>query len=112
MEINYLTNGQPNGFLRETGLSFYLPETMEQLKWKRRGHWSYYPAGEFAGNEGETSLYNPNQVAYGERPKQPWQMDTHNYFYWADAGANWRSSAYPNGKGHEGEHLLLYVERR
>ena len=40
MEINYLTNGQPNGFLRETGLSFYLPETMEQLKWKRRGHWS------------------------------------------------------------------------
>lgn len=88
MEINYLTNGQPNGFLRETGLSFYLPETMEQLKWKRRGHWSYYPAGEFAGNEGETSLYNPNQVAYGERPQQPWQMDTHNYYYWADAGAN------------------------
>ncbi len=88
MEINYLTNGQPNGFLRETGLSFYLPETMEQLKWKRRGHWSYYPAGEFAGNEGETSLYNPNQAAYGERPKQPWQMDTHNYYYWADAGAN------------------------
>lgn len=88
MEINYLTNGQPNGFLRETGLSFYLPETMEQLKWKRRGHWSYYPAGEFAGNEGETSLYNLNQVAYGERPQQPWQMDTHNYYYWADAGAN------------------------
>ena len=22
------------------------------------------------------------------RPKQPWQMDTHNYYYWADAGAN------------------------
>ncbi|WP_288734195.1 glycoside hydrolase family 2 TIM barrel-domain containing protein [uncultured Parabacteroides sp.] len=88
MEINYLTNGQPNGFLRETGLSFYLPETMEQLKWKRRGYWSYYPAGEFAGNEGETSLYNPNQVAYGERPQQLWQMDTHNYYYWADAGAN------------------------
>lgn len=88
MEINYLTEGQPNGYLRETGLSFYLPESLDRLKWKRRGYWSYYPSDAFAGNEGETSLYNPTKVAYGARPDQPWQNDTHNYYYWADAGAN------------------------
>lgn len=88
MEINYQVEGQPNGFLRETGLSFYLPESFDQLVWKRNGIWSYYPAGAFAGNEGTTPLYNPNCVGYGARPDQPWQSDTHNYYYWADAGAN------------------------
>lgn len=88
MTLSYVVDGQPNGFLRETGLSFYLPESLDQLNWKRKGYWSYYPVGSFAGNEGTTSLYNPNHVAYGARPDQPWQADTHNYYYWADAGAN------------------------
>lgn len=108
MEINYLTDGQPNGFLRETGLSFYLPETLDQLSWKRRGQWSYYPAGEFAGNEGSTSLYNPNSVAYGARPAQPWADDTHNYYYWADAGANCARPLTQKAKGMK-ENIYFYT---
>lgn len=108
MEINYLTNGQPNGFLRETGLSFHLPEMMDRLKWKRRGHWSYYPSGAFAGNEGETSLYNPNKVPYGARPEQPWQCDTHNYYYWADAGANCDRPLTQMAKGMK-ENIYFYT---
>lgn len=108
MEINYLTNGQPNGFLRETGLSFYLPETIDRLKWKRRGHWSYYPSGAFAGNEGETSLYNPNKVPYGARPEQPWHSDTHNYYYWADAGANCARPLTQMAKGMK-ENIYFYT---
>lgn len=108
MQIDYLTDGQPNGFLRETGLSFYLPETLDRLTWKRRGHWSYYPAGEFAGNEGSTSLYNPNKVAYGARPDQPWYDDTHNYYYWADAGANCDRPLTQKAKGMK-ENIYFYT---
>ena len=88
MNVSYVVAGQPNGYLRETGLSFYLPERLDYLQWERKGMWSYYPEGAFAGNTGETSLYNPKQVRYGENPAQPWSSDTHNYYYWADAGAN------------------------
>lgn len=108
MEMNYLTDGQPNGFLRETGLSFYMPETLDRLSWKRKGHWSYYPAGEFAGNEGSTSLYNPNKVAYGARPDQPWADDTHNYYYWADVGANCDRPLTQKAKGMK-ENIYFYT---
>ena len=88
MNVCFVVAGQPNGYLRETGLSFYLPERLDYLQWERKGMWSCYPEGAFAGNTGETSLYNPKQVRYGENPAQPWSADTHNYYYWADAGAN------------------------
>lgn len=88
MNVSYVVAGQPNGYLRETGLSFYLPERLYYLQWERKGMWSCYPEGAFAGNTGETSLYNPKQVRYGENPAQPWLADTHNYYYWADAGTN------------------------
>lgn len=88
IEMNYVTSGEPNGYLRETGVKFYLPETLNYLKWKRNGYWSYYPDGEFAGNEGEAAFYDSRQSAYGQHPVQPWGDDTRNYFYWADAGAN------------------------
>ena len=85
MNVSYVVAGQPNGYLRETGLSFYLPERLDYLQWERKGMWSYYPEGAFAGNTGETSLYNPKQVRYGENPAQPWSSDTHNYYYWAQS---------------------------
>ena len=88
MNVSYVVAGQPNGYLRETGLSFYLPERLDYLQWERKGMWSCYPEGAFAGNAGETSLYDPKQGRYGENPAQPWSVDTHNYYYWADAGAN------------------------
>lgn len=71
MNVSYVVAGQPNGYLRETGLSFYLPERLDYLQWERKGMWSCYPEGAFAGNTGETSLYNPKQVRYGENPAQP-----------------------------------------
>lgn len=86
--VSYRTSGVPNGFLRETGLSFHLSDALQHLDWKRKGYWNYYPEGELGGNEGSFSLYQSQQAAYGERPTQPWPMDTHNYYYWADAGAN------------------------
>lgn len=108
LSIDYLTTGVPNGFLRETGLSFYLSEAVQQLDWKRKGYWNYYPKGEFAGNEGNTLLYNEYRPAYGERPAQPWQADTHNYFYWADAGANCKQPLTQMAKGMK-ENIYYYT---
>lgn len=107
LEVDYLIAGAPNGFLRETGLAFYLPGIVQQLDWKRKGYWNYYPAGDFAGNEGRTPLYNEHQSKYGERPTQPWQADTHNYFYWADAGANCQKPLTQMAKGMK-ENIFYY----
>lgn len=108
LDINYLTTGVPNGFLREMGLRFYLSDAAQQLDWKRKGYWNYYPEGDFAGNEGHTLLYNDYRPAYGERPAQPWQTDTHNYYYWADAGANCKHPLTQMGKGMK-ENIYYYA---
>lgn len=87
MDITFQTNGQPDGWLRESGVKFYMSQNVSQLSWKRKGHWSYYPEQSFAGNTGSTSLYNANKVPYGAKPNQAWELDTHNYYYFADKGA-------------------------
>ena len=70
-------------------------------------NWNYYPEGEFAGNEGRTSLYQSRQAAYGEQPVQAWQADTHNYYYWADAGANCKQPLTQMAKGMK-ENIYYY----
>ena len=85
--FDYITYGEPNGYVRESGLKFYLAGVIENLQWKRKGYWGYYLAGDFAGSEGEAPFYSNQQAKYREEPTQTWQLDTHNYFYWADAGA-------------------------
>lgn len=107
LSIDYQTDGLPNGFLRETGLSFYLPGTIRQLDWKRKGYWNYYPEGAFAGNEGTTPLFQSQQAGYGKKPVQPWQADTHNYYYWADAGANCKLPLTQMAKGMK-ENIYYY----
>ena len=87
ISISYMATGIPNGYLRETGLVFDLPEGFDRLSWQRDGYWDCYPADALAGNEGNVPLYAREEPAYGERPSTPWALDTRNYYYWADAGA-------------------------
>lgn len=107
LSINYQAQGLPNGYLRETGLSFYLSDAIRQLDWKRKGYWNYYPEGAFAGNEGAALLFQSRQAAYGQKPVQPWQADTHNYYYWADAGANCKLPLTQMAKGMK-ENIYYY----
>ena len=87
MNLYYQTEGEPNGWLRESGVKFYLPEAISCIDWEREAYWSYYPENSFAGNRGSAPLYNPREVPYGADPAQPWIMDTRNYYYFADKGA-------------------------
>ncbi|GHT72029.1 hypothetical protein AGMMS50239_41360 [Bacteroidia bacterium] len=108
MQVNYYTVGEPNGYLREAGLKFYLPETIRHLKWQRKGYWSYYPENSFSGNEGEAALYESRQSAYGEQPVQPWHLDTRNYYYLGDAGANCIQPLTQQAKGMK-ENIYQYT---
>ena len=88
ISIGYTANGLPNGYVRELGLCFDLPQNYSWLKWQRRGYWDSYPEHSMSGNIGDAHIYDSHQSAYGEKPTQPWAYDTHNYYYWSDAGAN------------------------
>jgi beta-galactosidase/beta-glucuronidase/inosine-uridine nucleoside N-ribohydrolase len=99
LNFDYSVSGEPNGYVHETGLQFYLPQSLDYLQWKRNGYWSYYPENAFGGNEGNTSFYSKKQAAYGAQPVQEWAYDTHDYFYWADAGANSKEPLTQIAKG-------------
>lgn len=108
IDFNYNTTGEPNGYLRETGLKFYMADNFTSLKWKRNAYWNYYPENEFAGNTGETNLYNSKQAKFGERPTQDWHQDTHNYFYWGDKGARSNNPLTQKAKGMK-ENVYYYT---
>ena len=106
LSFNYVTGSEPNGYLREAGLRFHLSDAFDHLQWKRKGYWNYYPADEFAGNEGEAPFYSAQQAAYGKKPEQAWRLDTHNYFYWGDVGAG---SSRPLTQAAKGMKENVYV---
>ncbi|GHU61154.1 beta-galactosidase [Bacteroidia bacterium] len=109
IQTNYMITGAPDGYsVREMGLKFILPESIENLEWKRKGYWSYYPENSFAGNEGTATLYGSKQAAYGQPPVQDWALDTHNYFYWGDVGANCKKPLTQMAKGMK-ENIYRYT---
>lgn len=107
INISYQVKEEPNGWLREAGLKFHLADNYKELQWIRNGYWSYYPADNFASNNGKAPLYNTKQVKYGENPSQPWAMDTHNYYYFADKGTICKTPLTNKAKGMK-EHIYLY----
>lgn len=107
ISFSYNVDGIPNGYIREEGLRFDLASSFKSLKWRRNGYWNCYPEESFAGNEGETSLYESDQVAYGQTPVQPWQNDTKDYYYWSDSGANTDSPLTTKAKGMK-ENIYYY----
>lgn len=108
LSVDYWTKGTPNGYLREAGLAFHLPQSVNKLTWKRKGYWNYYPEGSFAGNNGACELYVSVPMKYGEYPDQPWQTDTHNFYYWADKGANCKKPLTQMAKGMK-ENIYYYT---
>lgn len=108
MTLQYRTEGEYNGWLREAGLRFQLADNFTDLSWKRDGYWSFYPEGNFAGNEGHAPLYNSRKVKYGENPAQEWNMDTYNYYYFSDRGAICNKPLTNKAKGMK-ENIFEYL---
>ncbi|MNY23920.1 hypothetical protein D3C86_1576050 [compost metagenome] len=108
MTTVYRTVGEPNGYLREIGVKYYMPDDLDHLNWKRDGYWNYYPEDEFAGNEGSADLYKSKQADYGVKPVQGWDQDTHNYYYWSDKGARSEHPLTNKAKSMK-EHAFYYT---
>ncbi|MBO4944753.1 MAG: beta-galactosidase [Muribaculaceae bacterium] len=87
ISTSYVVDGLPNGYLREEGLLYRIPDSFSTLSWERTGYWDDYPADAMSGNKATLSLYNPDDAAYREKPTRLWRDDTHDYFYWGDRGA-------------------------
>lgn len=68
--IDYVTENEPNGWLREAGLKFYLSDQIERLSWSRKGYWTTYPENSMSGNEGSFGLYDSKKIAYNS-PNNP-----------------------------------------
>jgi len=107
MRTMYHTVGEPNGFLREIGLKYYISNEPDRIKWNRNGYWNDYPEESFAGNEGTASLSYIDKASYGKKPNQPWHRDTHNYYYWADQGARSQRPLTQQAKGMK-ENIYYY----
>lgn len=88
MTIEYQATGIPNDLLFESGISFHIADNIDRIDWKRNGYWCNYPENSIAANEGSASILNEKYNKYREQPDKPWIFDTHDYFYWGDAGAN------------------------
>ena len=107
MTVDYTVDGAPNGYVRESGLAFRLAGSFDRLCWSRDAYWNDYPSDALAGNEGNVPLFNPDVPAYGQKPDGPWALDTHNYYYWADKGANCRQPLTQAAKGMK-ENIYYY----
>ncbi|WP_316788947.1 glycoside hydrolase family 2 protein [Pedobacter frigoris] len=105
---DYRTEGEPNGYVREIGIKYHMPNDINKLNWARDGYWNYYPEGDFAGNTGMATLFENKQAAYGQKPTQPWDQDTHNYYYWSDQGAGSKKPFTQKAKGMK-ENIYYYT---
>lgn len=84
IELSYQYKMLMDYNLRQWGISFTLPETMNSLSWKRKGLWNVYPENHIGRNEGSAKLsyghslsgkagpsvkpewgYNQDQTAFG-----------------------------------------------
>lgn len=87
MTVDYQATGIPNNLLYESGISFYISDRINKIDWKRNGYWCNYPENSIAANEGTADLTYAQYNQYGKN-NSSWIFDTHNYFYWGNAGSN------------------------
>jgi len=108
INVDFNAENAPNGYCRESGICFKISKEFEGLKWNRKAYWNIYPENSFADREGSALLYNSKQTAYGVKPVQDWQDDTHDYYYWSDAGANCMKPLTQKAKGMK-ENIYFYT---
>jgi len=57
IELSYEYKMLTDANLRQWGISFTLPQTMNTLNWKRKGLWNVYPENHIGRNEGTAKLF-------------------------------------------------------
>jgi len=78
IELGYEYKMLMDANLRQWGISFSLPETMNTLSWKRKGLWSVYPESHIGRIEGSAKLFYDHAssgLAGPLRPSWSYNMD-------------------------------------
>lgn len=107
IDFTYFTEGEKHGWIKESGLKFYVSDSFNQLSWKRSGFWTYYPQWAYSGTEGQIELYNKHFTPYRNEPQSSWNLDTHNYFYYGDKGSYINNPLTNQAKGMK-ENIYMY----
>lgn len=83
ISVDYEYKMLTEGNLRQWGLSFLLPQTMNTLRWKRKGLWSVYPDDHIGRLEGIAKLFYPHDtcgvIGPLKKPNWPYSMDQTKY---------------------------------
>ena len=82
IELGYEYKMLMDANLRQWGISFSLPITMNTLSWNRKGFWSVYPESHIGRNEGSAKLfYNHASSGLGGplRPSWTYNQDQTKY---------------------------------
>lgn len=81
LQINRNLDKNVAPHMMEFGISFEISTLFDELSWKRKGYWTWYPEGHLGTLEGQVSIYSDLKPQYRKCPDQPWEMDVHDYFY-------------------------------
>ncbi|ETZ22075.1 hypothetical protein N824_24435 [Pedobacter sp. V48] len=67
---------------RQWGIVFGLPESYNELTWKRKGQWNYYPEDHIGRMKGTAKLLSDAEVSGAagpsSKPNNPWSTDRNN----------------------------------
>ena len=72
---------------RQLGLVFTLPATCDELSWRRKAQWTYYPGDQIGRPEGRARAFPGTplcpDLVYRQAPTWPWSQDTTPQGSWA-----------------------------
>ncbi len=79
MTIDYEFTTHEEMHVRQIGILFYLPNSYDELSWKRNGRWSSYPDNHIGRNEGTVKAFRDAsfpEVDSKTKPPWPWELDS------------------------------------
>lgn len=65
----------------EFGIKFQVGDQFDELVWKRKGYWNWYPEGHQGSLEGRVPVFSDKKPVWRQKPNQPWEMDVHDFIH-------------------------------
>ncbi|MBO0866832.1 MAG: hypothetical protein J2P16_17360, partial [Mycobacterium sp.] len=78
LSTTYTIGHPPAGSYAEVGVTYLVPDTVNQVDWSRKALWSAYPADHIGRPTGTATKTGDNNQ-YGVAPTAPWSQDDKQY---------------------------------
>lgn len=93
--------------VRECGVCFSVPATIDSLSWEQNAYWSYYPENHLGANKHKTPVYSTPSPIKRQKPRNHWAMDTRSIYYHSKEDPVYHSGLTNMAKGLK-ENILSY----